>query len=451
MKKLVYLLLFICIVFKLPAQNKVVVEAIRSFSMFGPSMYYLEDTAVQSSIKSKLSVILNKNFKLLLSNETLPIENYTSTEALKNNTIKFNIADTSTWHLFIEVYEYDPISFLTGSALEAPDSAIIAGASSIFQISCILTNGLQEIISNQSVFAAISNTETAGFGIRPKNIFLTKKSFASVVQVGIQMALNPDNETMVADIKTPAVYYADNFMMGHINNTSKILVNTVKDTWGYTVVGNQELLRMGEQLFDEIWVKRKLVDSSASPLLLKKIKETGNTASSDFIYLRQECRDVFQDKNYTIKIATEIDPYSTASSKKELFSDFLSGEVHLMLEGKDTAAIFGINKNIGDANKQVYVDKTTNGMDSSSVAKVSKKDFPFQVTYDYQLTGKIRGERFTIQSFWNHEMKEIYLNNKRIGIVKGKTDPENFIIVNDATNASIMKELLLIAYNKFLL
>jgi hypothetical protein len=451
MKKLVYLLLFICIVFKLPAQNKVVVEAIRSFSMFGPSMYYLEDTAVQSSIKSKLSVILNKNFKLLLSNETLPIENYTSTEALKNNTIKFNIADTSTWHLFIEVYEYDPISFLTGSALEAPDSAIIAGASSIFQISCILTNGLQEIISNQSVFAAISNTETAGFGIRPKNIFLTKKSFASVVQVGIQMALNPDNETMVADIKTPAVYYADNFMMGHINNTSKILVNTVKDTWGYTVVGNQELLRMGEQLFDEIWVKRKLVDSSASPLLLKKIKETGNTASSDFIYLRQECRDVFQDKNYTIKIATEIDPYSTASSKKELFSDFLSGEVHLMLEGKDTAAIFGINKNIGDANKQVYVDKTTNGMDSSSVAKVSKKDFPFQVTYEYQLTGKIRGERFTIQSFWNHEMKEIYLNNKRIGIVKGKTDPENFIIVNDATNASIMKELLLIAYNKFLL
>jgi hypothetical protein len=451
MKKLVYLLLFICIVFKLPAQNKVVVEAIRSFSMFGPSMYYLEDTAVQSSIKSKLSVILNKNFKLLLSNETLPIENYTSTEALKNNTIKFNIADTSTWHLFIEVYEYDPISFLTGSALEAPDSAIIAGASSIFQISCILTNGLQEIISNQSVFAAISNTETAGFGIRPKNIFLTKKSFASVVQVGLQMALNPDNETMVADIKTPAVYYADNFMMGHINNTSKILVNTVKDTWGYTVVGNQELLRMGEQLFDEIWVKRKLVDSSASPLLLKKIKETGNTASSDFIYLRQECRDVFQDKNYTIKIATEIDPYSTASSKKELFSDFLSGEVHLMLEGKDTAAIFGINKNIGDANKQVYVDKTTNGMDSSSVAKVSKKDFPFQVTYDYQLTGKIRGERFTIQSFWNHEMKEIYLNNKRIGIVKGKTDPENFIIVNDATNASIMKELLLIAYNKFLL
>jgi hypothetical protein len=414
-------------------------------------MYYLEDTAVQLGIKSKLSVILNKNYKLLLSNETLPIENYTSTEALKNNTIKFNIADTSTWHLFIEVYEYDPISFLTGSALEAPDSAIIAGASSIFQISCILTNGLQEIINNQSVFAAISNTETGGFGIRPKNIFLTKKSFASVIQVGLQIALNPDNETMVADIKTPAVYYADNFIMGYINNTSKIVVNTVKDTWGYRVEGNQELLRMGEQLFDEIWVKRKLVDSSASPLLLKKIKETGNTASSDFIYLRQECRDVYQDKNYIIKIATEIDPYSTASSKKELFSDFLSGEVHLMLEGKDTVAIFAINKNIGDPNKQVYLDKTTNGMDSGSIAKVSKKDFPFQVTYDYQLTGKIRGERFTIQSFWNHEMKEMYLNNKLIGIVKGKTDPENFVIDNDASNASIMKELLLIAYNKFLL
>jgi hypothetical protein len=82
---------------------------------------------------------------------------------------------------------------------------------------------------------------------------------------------------------------------------------------------------------------------------------------------------------------------------------------------------------------------------------VSKKDFPFQVTYDYQLTGKIRGERFTIQSFWNHEMKEMYLNNKLVGIVNGKTDPENFIIVNDSNNGPIIKELLLIAYNKFLL
>jgi hypothetical protein len=446
-----YICLLILAGYQAPAQNKVIVEAIRGFSMFGPSMYYLEDTAVQLGIKNKLSLVLNKNYKLLLPNQTLPIENYTSNEALKNNTIKFSIADTSTWHLFIEIYEYDPVSFLTGSALEAPDSTIIAGASSIFQISCILTNGLQEIESNQSVFAAISNTETAGFGIRPKNIFLTKKSFASVVQVGLQMALNPDNETLVADIKAPAVYYADNFMMDYIKNTSKIIVNPIKDSWNFSLLGNQEVLRMGEQLFDEIWVKRKLVDSSASPLLLKKIKETGNTASSDFIYLRQECRDVYQDKNYIIKIATEIDPYSTASSKKELFSDFLSGEVHLMLEGKDTAAIFTINKNLGDPNKQVYLDKTTNGIDISSIAKVSKKDFPFQVTYDYQLTGKIRGERFTIQSFWNHEMKEIYLNNKLVGIVKGKTDPENFIIANDASNASIMKELLLIAYNKFLL
>jgi len=451
MKRLVYLFLFICIVFKLPAQNKVVVEAIRSFSMFGPSMYYLEDTAVQSSIKNKLSILLNKNYNLLLSNQSLPIENYTSTEALKNNTIKFSISDTSTWHLFVEVYEYDPTSFLTGSSLEASDSAIILRASSIFQISCILSNGLQEIISNQTVFTAISNIETAGFGIRPKNIFLTKKSFASVLQVGLQMALNPDNETLVADIKAPAVYYADNFMMGYLKNGSKILVNKVKDSWSYTIVGSQELLRMGEQLFDEIWVKRKLLDSTASPLLLKKIKETGNTASSDFIYLRQECRDVYQDKNYTIKIATEIDPYSTASSEKELFSNYLSGEVHLMLEGKDTAAIFTITKNKGDPYKRIYLDETTNGIDSSSIAKVSKKEFPFQVTYDYQLTGKIRGERFTIQSFWNHEMKEMYLNNRLIGIVKGKTDPENFIIVDDSSNASIMKELLLIAYNKFLL
>ena len=451
MKRLMYICLLLLAGFRVPAQNKVVVEAIRSFSMFGPTMHYLEDTSVQSSINAKLSILLNKYYNLSFSNQSLPIENYTSSEALKKNTIKFSISDTSTWHLFVEIYEYDPISFCAGSTFESSDSAIISRASSIFQISCILTSGLQQIINNQTVFTAISNTETNGIGIRPKNIFLTKKSFASVVQVGLQMALNPDNETLVADIKAPAVYYADNFMMGYITNTSKIIVNPIKDSWSFSLLGNQELLRMGEQLFDEIWIKRKLVDSSASELLIKKMKETGNTASSDFIYLRQECRDVYQDKNYTIKIATEIDPYSTASSEKEFFSNYLSSEVHLMLEGKDTVSIFSITKHKGDPYKRIYLDETTNGIDSSSIAKVSKKEFPFQVTYDYQLTGKIRGERFTIRSFWNHEMKEIYLNNRLIAIVKGKTDPENFIITKDFTDAIMMKELLLIAYNKFLL
>lgn len=451
MKRLIYICLLLLAGFRVPAQNKVIVESIRSFSMFGPTMHYLEDASVRSSISAKLSAILNKNYNLVFSNTPLPIQIFTNSDGLKNNTATFGSSDTSTWHLFVEVYEYDPLSFLSGATLETSDTAIIAAASSVIQISCILTNGLKEIVNNQTVYAAVSNTETAGLGIRPKNIFLTKKSFTSVVQVGLQMVLDPNNETVVMNIKAPNVYYGDNFMMGQIKNTSKIIVQTIKDSWSFGLLGKGEVLRMGEQLFDEIWVKRKLVDSSASELLLKKMKETGNTASSDFIFLRQECRDVYQDKNYTIKIATEIDPYSEATSKKEIFSDFLPGLVHMMLQGKDTVAIFSINKMIGDPYKQVYLDKTTNGIDSSSTGRVSNKEYPFQITYDYQLTGKIRGEQFTIRSFWNHEMKELYINNMLISIVKGKTDPENFIITKELTDSTMMKELLLIAYNKFLL
>lgn len=451
MKRLMYICLLLLVGFKLPAQNKVIVESIRSFSMFGPSMNYLEDTSVRSSISAKLSDVLNKNYNLIFSNTALPFQIFSNSDGLKNNTAKFSSSDTSTWHLFIEVYEYEPLSFLSGVKLETSDTAIIASASSVIQISCILTNGFKEIVNNQTVYAAVSNSETAGFGIRPKNIFLTKKSFASVVQVGLQMVLDPNNETVVMDIKAPNVYYEDNFMLSQIKNTSKIIIQTIKDSWSFGILGKGEVLRMGEQLFDEIWIKRKLVDSSASELLMKKIKETGKTASSDFIYLNQECRDVYQDKNYTIKIATEIDPYSEATSKKEIFTNFLPGQVHMMLQGKDTVAIFSINKLIGDPYKQVYLDKTTNGIDSSSIGKVSKKDYPLQIIYDYQLNGKIKGLSFTINSFWNHEMKEIYLNNELICVVKGKSDPENFIITKDFTDASLLKELILIAYNKFLL
>jgi hypothetical protein len=451
MKRLFYLCLLLLAVVQVPAQNRVRVESIRSFSMIGPSMNYLEDTSVQSSINTKLSVLLNNNYRCILSNTSLPIQILTSSDDLKKNNFKFSSSDTSTWHLFIEIYEYNPFNLLAGSTIERQDSIILSAAASVFQISCILTNGLQEIVNNQTIFAAISNTETNGFGVRPKSIFLTKKSFASLIQVGLQMVLDPNNETAVMEIKAPTVYYGDNFIMNQIKNTSKIFVQTFKDSWSFNLMGTLEVLRMEEQLFDEIWINRKLVDSSASELLIKKMKETGNTASSDFIYLRQDCRDVYQDKNYTIKIATEIDPYRQANSKKEIFSNFLSGPVHLILQEKDTVAVFSIHKMIGDPIKKIYLDETTNGIDSSSIAKVSKKEFPFQVTYDYQLTGKLRGANFTINSFWNHEMKELYLNHRLIAMVNGKTDPENFVIMKDFTDASMMKELLLIAYNKFLL
>ena len=121
-----------------------------------------------------------------------------------------------------------------------------------------------------------------------------------------------------------------------------------------------------------------------------------------------------------------------------------------MLLGKDTVAVFAIFKNIGDPVKQIYLDKTTNGIDSSSTASISNEPYTFQVTYDYQMTGKIKGSQFTVYSFWNNEMKELYLNNQLICIVKGKTDPENFILINGYNDTEMIKELLLIAYNKFL-
>jgi hypothetical protein len=122
-----------------------------------------------------------------------------------------------------------------------------------------------------------------------------------------------------------------------------------------------------------------------------------------------------------------------------------------MLQGKDTVAVFGIFKNVGDPVKQIYLDKTTNGIDSSSTASISKEAYTFKLFYDYQMTGKIKGNQFTIFNFWNNEMKELYLNNQLICIVKGKTDPENIILINGYNNPTMIKELLLIAYNKFLL
>jgi len=451
MKRLMYICLLLLAGYQAPAQNKVIVEAIRSFSMFGPSMYYLEDPYVQQTIQTRLGAFLRNHYNLDLVNEPLPVIVYTDPESLINKKVTFKTNDTSTWHLFIELYEYDPKIFLAGVGPLLEDTAILLKSQSVIQLTALLTNPKTEIVNNQNIYTAISTIQSSGGGISPKNVFLTKKSFVSLVNVGLEVALDSSNQTELIEIKAPPVYYADNFILKQLKNSIKTEIKENKGVWQFNLNEIPEVLRMGEQIFDEIWVKRKLIDSSATPLLLSKIKETGNTASSDFIYLRQECRDVYLDKNYTIKLATEIDPYSLNTSKKEIFTNFLPGLVNMMLLGKDTVAVFGILKGVSDPNKQVYLDKTTNGIDSSSMAKVSKKDFPLQITYDYQLIGKIRGEQFTINSFWNHEMRELYVNNQLVCIVKGKVDPENFIRINGYDNTEMIKELILIAYNKFLL
>jgi hypothetical protein len=67
--------------------------------------------------------------------------------------------------------------------------------------------------------------------------FLTKKSFGSLVQVGLQMALDSSNLTEVVEIKAPPVYYADNFILKQLNNATKLEVNNTKNIWRFTMEG----------------------------------------------------------------------------------------------------------------------------------------------------------------------------------------------------------------------
>jgi len=98
MKRVVYICLFMLTSFYLEAQNKGVKESIRSNSMFGPTMYYLEDPNIQAGISAKLKTLLSSNYNLTLVEEALPIQIYYTPEALKNNNAIFKTNDTATWH-----------------------------------------------------------------------------------------------------------------------------------------------------------------------------------------------------------------------------------------------------------------------------------------------------------------------------------------------------------------
>ena len=252
------------------------------------------------------------------------------------------------------------------------------------------------------------------------------------------------------EMKAAPVYFADNYFQPKTFSQPKIYVTTSKQVSSFSYLNQNELIRLDEVVYEEIKIKGKKAEKYPEELTAA-IKNTNNYSYSDYVFLLQEARDVIRNKNYRLKLTTQLDPkMAEFQSSKLLFTHFLPGNFHYLFFEKDTLAIFSISRNIVSNRININYDRISNGYDSTGIFSFNSGSKNVQISHAYIVTGKIGQNKFQVRcSDFHNTIKEIYLNEKLICIAQGKFSPEKFVIFDASLSAELLIQLFIIGFNTF--
>ena len=459
MKKLLLNLFLLCVVLQVPAQKKAVIEQFRCISGIGPIMNYWKNTQVEKQVAKQLSQsLLQYKQSLLPDTASLRIQLLKSSQGVSNN-IKPDFTDTDTTkiHLYIDLFELDPKSYFSYIKYDPKDSLIQKRSASILILKIWMVNYKKDIIFHDALTISVIPSKTNKIGnsyltsIRYNTLVTTPIGFVEIVKKGIALLLNPDNTHPLVEISAPPAFMGDNYLIAKTVAQHDLITVVKNDISSYEYNKSREMIRMGDQLYEEIQLKGKTTVEYPE-VLLKALKNTNNYDHSTFLFLRQDARDVIRDKNYFIKLTAQIDPFYQAGSEEYPFTNFLNGNFHYLISEKDTLADFSIKKNVADeTGKKIYPNMVSNGIDSSFFLLNDLKTQPeWPVAYNYVVKGNISKHDFSI--FYggiSGKIKEVYLDKKLVCITEGQNAPEKLIVFDNTLNPELLNQLLFMAFIRF--
>ena len=453
-----FFLLLLLLMHMSNAQKRIKLEQVTCFSSVGPIMNYWQDEQVKTSFINDLRQVLLTKASLIIP-DTLKVPPISIAKSLLGSDhakIFFTDPDTSTLHLYLDIYEIDPISFFSKVYKNSRDTNLVKRSRSVFVLEAWLFDSKKKNLFNESLDISVIPSETLGMG----NLFTNSLQynmlatipigFTAMLKTGWNILFDTSSNIQLVEMKVPSAFMADNYIQPLTLQKDKILVKTKKDISTFRYLDKIEMIRMGELLYEELKTKGKNIQKY--PLdIANAIENASNSSASDFVFTSQICRDVIRDKNYLVKLFVQVNPYSHPANPDQMFTNFLPGNLHLLLNDKDTIANFTIEKRVTDiSGKKIFPGKVSNGVDTSSFFILDKQSTGWPVTYNYVVLGLINKQVFSIQcSGSDNSIKEIYLNEKLVCIAQGIFNPEKFVVFDPQLAPELLNQLLIIAFNHF--
>ncbi len=307
------------------------------------------------------------------------------------------------------------------------------------------------LIDKQVCMVLSRNKQPVLIGASHPEYLITPKSFLKLLETGLSVLLDRNNETEILQMTSVPAIANDNFIQPYLKNQPKLNFRIEKGIIQYLWKGELQYLRYQEPLYENIVLKGK--KASALPNSLLERINADNLWEP--LFLREECRDILADNNYLLQCvaSVESDPYGKGvpfNKKTGLPFNFLSGQSHVLLQEKDTIAHFSLKTNKLDGKKKKFLHQLYLALDSSIVNLESSARETVQ-RYDFELEGNLKGIPIKICYIGLRGMpestREIFLKDKLVAIVQGKDAPELLVVLDKDLDAITLNQLLLLSFS----
>ena len=307
------------------------------------------------------------------------------------------------------------------------------------------------LIDKQVCMVLSRNKQPVLIGFNHPDYLITPKSFGKLLEAGLSVLLDRNNETEILQMTSVAAIVNDNFIQPNIKNLPRLNFITQKGITQYLWKGALQYLRYQEPLYENIVIRGK----KATPIANSLVEQITADNMWEPLFLREECRDILADKNYMLQcvVNVERDPYGKGTpfnKKTGLPFNFLSGNSHVFLQDKDTVALFKIKSNLLDGKKKKMLNQLYLASDSSFIAVENTARESIQ-HYDFELEGIFKGQPFKISYSGlrgsPESIREIYLKEKMVAVVEGKDAAELLVVLDKDIDAITLNQLLLLSFS----
>jgi hypothetical protein len=437
------------------AQKQVVFEKLRCFDINHTLTGYLQTASIKKNIASQLNTICSRQLQLPIpdtSDFSVDfIDFYHIPDAIK---IDIRDTDTNHLHLYMNFFEIQPYYFYRNNPDYSEDSNLVKRTKTVFLIEYWLVRADKSVYRNGSLNIVVSESRSPGIGtlynngLRFGEMAVLPTTFTGLFKASAEILFQPDKKMNLVEIKLLPAFLADNYILPKTIGWNRTYVETNQHISSYAFQNNHEIIRQEEPFYEQIILKGKNAKKYPAGIVAA-IENTDHYSRSDYVFLEQNWRDVIRDKNYQVKLTVQVDPMDVPQEQSLIFTNFIQGDFHYLLQDKDTLATFGILKKVTEPGRK-YFNSLSNGYDSSTLFPINGKPAETPVINDYEISGHIKQLPFTIKcSGKGNQIKEIYLNKELVCIAQGKFIPEKFVVFDASLSPEMLNPLLMIGFNRF--
>jgi hypothetical protein len=447
----------------LPAQNKIILDQIRCFSANEPMMRYLKDPDIVKTIASQLSkTVWQKQQMVLVDSTHLNISFLEFNQKLPPLKTKFTHTDARALHLYLDLFEIDPFYYFQQTKNKSTDTAFTDRIQIVFAIEAWIISSDNQTVYREKMDILVSSAETPGIGmpyqngIHPNSLAVLPETFTKFLNQSFGALLDTGNKKSQMEIALQPAFYVDNYIFPEMPRAVCTIVENKKGVITYQAGDKKEMIRMSEPVYEEIIRKGKNAKQYPDEIM-KMIKDANSYTRMDFLFLKQEWRDVIRDENYLVQLVAEIDR-NFIPKNAHVFSNFMNTRVNLLLKGEEIIARFSVRsaRDIYQVPQiKLYLNTISDGFANSYVYKIQSKDLSqpesIMLGYDHEMYGYLNGDAFRIScSGTNGMIKHIYFNSRLISIAQGRFTIEKFALFDLSFSPEVLNQLFMIAFNRFL-